>query len=622
MSEGVLKLYHDYRSGAVLDRSGNSNHATIIGPKWTNDGLRYNLSTSYLAVSDSTELRLTEGTLIVFGDIRNGNGDRLIHKRDSGGTNYDFYMLSSDRLAFYDGSSEVTLTIDFEHVKYAAVNFKTGETPEGFVDGISAGNFSGSVTVTTDDADVRIGNYYSSIYGLESSLLRAALIVSRKLTETEHTLLNAELSRLEWPKAVQSISYGNIGIDVSDSDLIAAYNMHPSENEVADISSNGWEGVVHGAAQENTILGSAMRFDGSEHYIDLQTLASTSGTYTFSMWIKSGAAAGTTDYTFDTQSGRLILGFFTNVSGEIGFYDGTWSSFGTAPNDDLWHHVVYVFDGSGGTCKLYVDAVQLGTSKSYTSKNIGTKATLCSDYNGNDSFECSLINFAIYDSVKSTDWIAQEYEKGRSAGWKTEYGAFVSGTNITSGYLENTPFEVKSGTWKIVSDIIEGKEVKAIECIVAGTIYIPIHWFQQTPTEAAYGAWDWWIYHANASRTKSALVANSKTHTLSNGYNLDILNTEGVILQKTNIGNIFSTVPSYVSSDTWLNFRVTRSRVGALTAYLNGTLIDVSGGTGTNPVTDTSYTVSNYTLFDFGVGDRLSLGNIPGNYAMVKGVLS
>ncbi len=68
----------------------------------------------------------------------------------------------------------------------------------------------------------------------------------------------------------------------------------------------------------------------------------------------------------------------------------------------------------------------------------------------------------------------------------------------------------------------------------------------------------------------------------------------------------------YVADSTWYRFGVTRRDDGQFTAYIKGgvftswTLIDPTGGSGTNPVTDTTYTASKYVVLDLGVGDLIS----------------
>lgn len=56
---------------------------------------------------------------------------------------------------------------------------------------------------------------------------------------------------------------------------------------------------------------------------------------------------------------------------------------------------------------------------------------------------------------------------------KTDWGANQSAASVSSGQLENTPFQVASGSFKIVNDTLDGEPIKSIECITNGTVQLP-----------------------------------------------------------------------------------------------------------------------------------------------------
>jgi len=87
---------------------------------------------------------------------------------------------------------------------------------------------------------------------------------------------------------------------------------------------------------------------------------------------------------------------------------------------------------------------------------------------------------------------------------------------------------------------------------------------------------------------------------------------------------IFETVADYVQNDTWYNVRITRTTAGVFTVWIKSptdtnfptwTLIDTTGGSGTNPVTDNTYTTSNYIVIDADTGDKIA------NFKTYGGVL-
>ena len=204
--------------------------------------------------------------------------------------------------------------------------------------------------------------------------------------------------------------------------IVAIYDMKPAGNVVPDEWYSGNDATIHGPTQGSTQLGSAMSFDGVDDYLDLTGMVSTVGTYTFNMWIRCDTADTTDQYIMDVETGRFILAFFTSAPGQIGFYDGAWRSIGDAPNDGLWHHLVWLFDGVNSEGSLYIDALSYGVTQTYTAKNIGGAVAIGSRYTANTAFlNFDMAQFEIYTELKSTDWITEEYEKGQLAVWHTDW---------------------------------------------------------------------------------------------------------------------------------------------------------------------------------------------------------
>jgi hypothetical protein len=56
---------------------------------------------------------------------------------------------------------------------------------------------------------------------------------------------------------------------------------------------------------------------------------------------------------------------------------------------------------------------------------------------------------------------------------KSDWGITANETAITSGLIENTIYEVLTGSFKVVMDTYNGHDVKVIECVSTGTIQLP-----------------------------------------------------------------------------------------------------------------------------------------------------
>jgi hypothetical protein len=183
ITEGVLKCYIDLRSGVYYDWSRSGNEGSPSGITLGYNGGTFDTANSNIIVADALSLQGTEGCLGILANEFTGSLDRYLYKRDSGGTQYGWTRSGGD-LFFYDGSISRSLTADLSGVRGQAVNFKTGETPEGFADGLPIGSYSGTVTITADTADLYIGNDYLNAAVFDDTL-QAVWYVSRKLTDEE-----------------------------------------------------------------------------------------------------------------------------------------------------------------------------------------------------------------------------------------------------------------------------------------------------------------------------------------------------------------------------------------------------------------------------------------------------
>ncbi len=161
--------------------------------------------------------------------------------------------------------------------------------------------------------------------------------------------------------------------------------------------------------------------------------------------------------------------------------------------------------------------------------------------------------------------------------------------------------------------------MKVFENIVAGILYIPIDQFM-TETEGAYGTWEWWMNKVGASNiTNIQFISDRAAPDAGIGaYTLGFNQDEKIIFSEVGISNRFETAASAISINTWYKLRVTRSAEGEFTAYLDNVLIDVSGGSGTNPTTDNTIITSKWVLFNLDAGDKVAIADVRGNHSFTK----
>jgi len=157
---------------------------------------------------------------------------------------------------------------------------------------------------------------------------------------------------------------------------------------------------------------------------------------------------------------------------------------------------------------------------------------------------------------------------------------------------------------------------KYLECVTAGMVAIP--------SSTAYGTWEFDVYKStNATVCNICFIGQDKANypTQYGGYRYIFEGLEDIYLDKINgvtASTLLKSAVSYITYGTWYRGKVTRSTAGVFTVLIKGgaftptagydgwTLVSVSGGTGTNPVTDNTYTTSNYFTVDLDAGDRIA----------------
>jgi hypothetical protein len=146
------------------------------------------------------------------------------------------------------------------------------------------------------------------------------------------------------------------------------------ENNATDGSGAGNDGNINGSVNITGWIGDAYFFDGVDDNIDFTDNGFPGGTAnrTFAAWVKSdpeGAYATIFSYGTDTTYDRYTIKIWNDVppytTGVVVVDTHTGSLGGiTAIDDNQWHHVVAVVDGTN-THRIYVDG-ELDASGSIT----------------------------------------------------------------------------------------------------------------------------------------------------------------------------------------------------------------------------------------------------------------
>jgi len=216
---------------------------------------------------------------------------------------------------------------------------------------------------------------------------------------------------------------------------------------------------------------------------------------------------------------------------------------------------------------------------------------------------------------------------------RLEMGASVSDAFTADGVYEtymtslSTALDIEARTngttlnveWVTLEEVPEGyplmnKGDKFLKCTSNGTI----SW----KSDQAYGEWEWkqCVNTNSTGDCRIQIISDTpEAYGLSNAYLIDWYIGTGLRLGR------ISTLPSFATLagsgitwggneiDVWYSVKVTRTLDGSFSIYQKGgalgdiwTLVSTTGGSGTNPVTDTTHTESKYFVLDFDTGDRIS----------------
>lgn len=224
----------------------------------------------------------------------------------------------------------------------------------------------------------------------------------------------------------------------------------------------------------------------------------------------------------------------------------------------------------------------------------------------------AVAGYCEFDNVTIKQIYADEVQ------FKTDFGVHAPNVNRTAGFIENSPFEIVSGTHKVFAIISGDETIKQIDTVVAGIYALDAKLLHADPTLAAYGTWEWWMYKGGAGTAPRVIFVATDTVPTA-GYALQFRNDEAVRLSEHGVDVLCETVASYINVGQWYKVKVTRRQSdGQFSVYIDDELVDVTGGSGANPVTDNTTKTSAYMVFDMDAGDSIALSTQRGEYALVK----
>jgi len=148
--------------------------------------------------------------------------------------------------------------------------------------------------------------------------------------------------------------------------------------------------------------------------------------------------------------------------------------------------------------------------------------------------------------------------------------------------------------------------------------------------DKAYGTWEFDVNKGTSHSFPTVGIISDNVQDLvsTNGNNYHFLfNSEERIYLRKGRFNLFKTGASYIAINTDYRIKITRSLAGVFTMYIKGGTFGwddwttVVADSGTNPVTDNTYTTSNYFVADLDDTDTVSNLKIDGKRISLSGAV-
>jgi len=443
-----------------------------------------------------------------------------------------------------------------------------------------------------------------------------------------------------------SVSFAQLSYPVNLENCVGYWTFNSSDLYATDVfqdmSGNDNNGTsantpVYGDDQ-NGIGNQSMLFNGSSDYV---TVTGNSDLrpelITISYWLNANDISDPhciimNEDTYSTKTGYTSFVQSNFVRLDLG--DGTnfhRTRYSITDYVNTWLHIVFTYDGT--TQLMYINGVKVdddswsGVIDYNADKNVDFGIV---NNHGSYKFDGSLSDILIYTTALTEDEVMQLYLAGQNTARMIVAG---SGTNVATNDLQKglildmplcSPYTAQNDS--IVKDCtpysndgtVEGATLKHDGLVNAGD---GIAYINQ---DKAYGTFTFDVNKgADENTPYYEFISDVSTSFPFNGYYFVFTSDEAIRLYRRTGHNsdiLFYSADSYITINTDYRIKITRSLAGVFTMYIKGgtfgwddwTTVSTAGGSGTNPVTDNTYTTSNYLVVDLDNTDTISNLKIDG----------
>jgi hypothetical protein len=199
-------------------------------------------------------------------------------------------------------------------------------------------------------------------------------------------------------------------IAITNPDLIGWWKFDEGYGKKAvDFSGHGNDGTLGGDPRWiEGVMDGGLDLSGNDYVVIDGVVNDMTGTnITLSAWIKTTQSSeGNVFAANDSASAHPIM--FGVTSGNPFVNDGADTQFPPAVNDNQWHMITYVRNGSAGT--IYVDGVQVGTYAATWSKDTITRWSIGQEWDTatpSDFYNGAVDDVRIYNKALTADEVKQ-----------------------------------------------------------------------------------------------------------------------------------------------------------------------------------------------------------------------
>ena len=588
--------------------TGNGGTQRVGG--YINRGAVFNESSSYVAVNDSADLRLTGDYTISFWFKTNAIGSlqRLINKDDA--TDFSagyFIMLNTNgtlTIGHNDGANNQNWspsnTFSANTWYHISVTYSdTANLRTLYINGSSAATQATNTNIASGTDKLFFGTFGStSAQGQYfNGKLDQVRIFDKALSSSEVTTLYGETH------ASTTISTTDI---FSDGSGVALYQLDGNANDT---------GLANGARKAIDTTDKAASFNGSSSVIDFSQPLLIN-TFSVSFWINTTSTASQR-ILGNPYGGAGDYGLNIRIEATTGHLEVEWSADGTnaiildtatSVNDGNWHHIVATWDEGGQ--KIYIDNNEEASSTNASDQYATTDTfKIGANWNNTEHYNGKLDDVRIYSDVLTSTEVGYIYNH-TTASIPTDnlvaYYNLDGNSNDTAGSNNGSDTNITyvQSTKKGVERIDSG----AAAIFNGSSSYIDVPSGVRQNNNFSFSFW----FNTNSTTLGQNAVAFRNGKKFQIGLNNSNVGNGSIRVNAGNNTNVDSATGIF-SANTWYHLAVTQSSTGGVKVYLDGSVVASNSGATGDLVSVTgkdvigAYYSSSYTGFFNGTIDDVRI---------------